>query len=77
MYMAGGGGSSGADPGFPGGGGKQLCARTYITSGKPEVPYGRGQAMDALGFVYAPSCYLSLIFKHSESTQKWDRKTHS
>ena len=34
---------------FGGGGGgggwgrKRLCARTYITSVKPEVPYGRGQ----------------------------------
>ena len=34
-----------ADPGFSlggGGGGERLCARTHITSAKPEVPYTAG-----------------------------------
>ena len=36
----------GADPGFSfggGGGRKRFCARTHITSARPEVPYGRAQ----------------------------------
>ena len=47
-----------------------VCARTNIMSVKPEVPYGRGPGPEALGFFDAPSCYLSLIFKHSDT--KWD-----
>ena len=39
-------------------------------SAKPEVPYGRGPALEALGVFYALSCYLSLIFKHSDTI--WD-----
>ena len=35
----------------------------------------RLRALEALGTFDALSCYLSLIFKHSDT--KWDKKTHS
>ena len=60
-----------------GGGGehKRLCAHTHITSRKHEVPYGRGPGLtlwpgSSRGVFDALSCYLSLIFKHSDT--KWD-----
>ena len=46
-----------------GGGRKRLCARTHIMIADPEV---QSPLFDAL------SCYLSLIFKHSDIN--WDKK---
>ena len=48
-------------------------------SAKIEVPFGRGPgpafgAMEALGFVNALSCYMCLIFKHSDTN--WDKKNN-
>ena len=61
-----------------GGGRKRFCAGTHITSAKPNLPYtagsrGRLRALEALGFFDALSCYLSLIFKHSDT--KWAKTT--
>ena len=62
-------------------------SRTFIQGGvkdymcAPEVPYGRGpgpafkRALESLGVFDALSCYLSLIFKHSDT--KLDYKTHN
>ena len=71
---------NGADPGFSfrGGGRKRLYARTHITSAKFEVPFGRDPGPAGPGssrFFYALYCYLSPIFKHSDT--KWVIKNHS
>ena len=64
----------GADPGFSlggGGGGWRMimCAHAHHER-EPRSPfYCRGPA---LGFFDALSCYLSLLFKHSDT--KWDKK---
>ena len=44
-----------------GGGGarKRLCAATHITSANPELPYGRGRALEALEVLDALSIVLS------------------
>ena len=73
------GAQPGADPGFPfRGGGGRLCARTHITSAKPEAPSAGVQ--DPLkdpgsSRVYALPYYLSLILKHSDTKYKKNAKT--
>ena len=55
--MEGGGGRGRGTP-------KRFCARKHITNARPEVPYGRGPA---LGGLDALSCYLGIIFNHSDT----------
>ena len=60
---------------FFGGGRKRLCGHTHHEL-EARVPYGRGKrALEALRVYDALSCYLSLIFKHSDT--KWDTIKHS
>ena len=58
-----------------GGGQKIMCTHTYQEC-EARSPVGLGcrarlRALEALGVFYALSCYLSLIFKHSDT--KWDK----
>ena len=68
-----------ADPGFSFEGGTKDCVRTHIHKRKAPCLLWQGsranlRALEALGFVYAVSCYLCLIsIKHSDS--KWALKT--
>ena len=62
------------------GGGGDYYACTHITSAKPNVPYGRGPGPSHGGahlflFLCTLSCFLSLIFKHSDT--KWDKTKQS
>ena len=57
---------------FLGGGCKKLCCAHHITSPKSLTAGSRARlrALEALGVCDARSCYLSLIFKHSDTNNK-------
>ena len=74
-----------ADPGFSlggGGGRKRLCARSHITrcaepnSLSAGVGPLKGPGSCRVVLMLALSCYLSLIFKHSDK-KNWEKKTET
>ena len=72
--------TAGADPGFSwwgGGAQKLMCAHAHYDH-ETQRPFrqdskARLKALEALGLFYALSCYLRIIFNHSDA--KWDLKT--
>ena len=70
---------AGADPGFTFRGAKKILCTHAHHKRKAQSPLRQGsralkRALEALRGFYALSCYLSIIFKHSDTKKK---KPHS